>query len=53
MHGQRWLPLERLLMGLVKAGLATAQREVVIAGGNPVQIIRIRITAEGRRAIEE
>jgi hypothetical protein len=44
---------KRMLMGLVKAGLATAEREVVIAGGNPVQIVRIRITARGRRAIEE
>ena len=46
---------KRILMGLVKAGLATAEREVEIASGNPVQIIRIgiRITAGGRRAIEE
>src|SRR6266853_289715 len=38
---------KRMLMGLVKAGLATAEREVVIAAGNPVQIIRLRITAGG------
>jgi len=43
---------KRMLTGLVKGGLATAEREVVIACGNPVAIIRIRITAEGR-GIEE
>ena len=42
----------RVLNGLVKAGLATGQREVVVAGGKPVDIIRIRITAAGRRALE-
>ena len=41
----------RVLEGVVKAGLAVAEREVVIAGGKPVEVIRIKITTAGRRAI--
>jgi hypothetical protein len=43
----------RVLAWLVKAGLAVAEREVAMAGGKPVEIFRIRITAAGRSAIEE
>jgi len=43
----------RLLDGLVKAGLAAAEREVVVARGKPVEIIRIRITAAGRGALAD
>jgi hypothetical protein len=40
------------IVGLVSAGLATAEREVVKAGAKPVEIVRVRITADGRQAIE-
>ena len=42
----------RVLDCLVEAGLAAAEREVVVAGDKPVEIIRIKITNAGRRAIE-
>jgi hypothetical protein len=41
----------RVLAGLVQRKLAAAKREMVMAGGKPVAIVRIRITAAGRRAI--
>jgi hypothetical protein len=37
----------RLLAGLVHAGLVTVERRVTM----PVEVVRIRITAAGRRAI--
>jgi len=37
---------------LVSDGLATAERETMKAGAKPVEIVRIRITDAGRRAIE-
>jgi hypothetical protein len=37
---------------LVRSGLAAAQREVVKAGGKPIEVIWIRIIAAGRQAIE-
>jgi hypothetical protein len=40
-----------MLAGLVRAGLAAAEREVVMAGGRAIEIVRVRITAAGRRAI--
>jgi hypothetical protein len=43
----------RVLDCLVKAGFAAAEREVVVAAGKPVEIIRISITNAGRRAIGE
>jgi len=43
---------QRVLTGLVKAGFATAEREVVMAGGKPVEIIKIRITSAGWKAIK-
>jgi hypothetical protein len=42
----------RMLAGLIRAGLATAQRQTVKAGGQAIKVIRIRITEAGRRAIE-
>jgi hypothetical protein len=42
----------QMLAGLVRAGLAAAEREVVKAGGKTIEISRIRITKVGRQAIE-
>jgi hypothetical protein len=43
----------RVLAGLVQRKLAAATREVAMAsGGKPVEVVRIRITAAGRRAIK-
>ena len=42
----------RVLAGLVRAGLAVTKREVIMAGGRAVEVVRIRITAKGRKAIE-
>jgi hypothetical protein len=36
---------------LVNAGLATASIEGTVAGGRRVEVIRMRITAAGRRAL--
>jgi hypothetical protein len=43
----------RTLAGLVRAGLAAMRREVAVAGDRPVEVVRIRIAAAGRKAIEE
>jgi hypothetical protein len=40
-----------VLGGLVRRGLATADHEVMMAGGKAVEVVRVRITAAGRRAI--
>ena len=40
------------IVGLVSAGLAAAERDVTKAGGKTIEIICIRITEAGRRAIE-
>jgi hypothetical protein len=42
-----------LLAGLFWRGLAAAVREVAMARGKAVEVVRMRITAAGRRAIEE
>jgi hypothetical protein len=42
----------RMLAGLIRAGLATAQRQTVKVGGQAIKVIRIRITEAGRREIE-
>jgi len=39
--------------GSGRCGLAAAEREVVKAGGKAVEVVRVRITAAGRRAIED
>ena len=41
----------RVLAGLVRRKLTAAEREVAMAGGNPIEVVRIRITAAGRRAV--
>jgi hypothetical protein len=40
----------RMLTGLVRTGLA--EREVVKAGAKPIEVVRVRITAVGWRAID-
>jgi hypothetical protein len=42
-----------MVRGLVRAGLATAEREIMNAGAKPVEVVRLQITAAGRNAIEE
>jgi len=39
--------------GVVRAGLATAERETMKAVGKPVEVVRLQITAAGQNAIEE
>jgi hypothetical protein len=39
--------------GILRAGFATAKRETMKVGGKPVEILRLKITAAGRKAIEE
>lgn len=41
-----------LLAGLVRAGLATAQRQAAKVGGETIQVVRFRITDAGRRAVK-
>jgi hypothetical protein len=43
----------RMLAGLVRAGLATVERRVIIAGNTPVEVGKVRIAAAGRRALAE
>jgi hypothetical protein len=45
-HGQGFK--RQTLVGLIRVGLATAERD-----GKPVEVVRIRITNAGWRAIEE
>jgi hypothetical protein len=40
-----------LLVELVRAGLATAKAERVLAGGRSMQVTRVRNTEAGRRAL--
>jgi hypothetical protein len=42
-----------MIAGLVYEGLASTQRETVKAGAKPVEVVRVRITAAGRKAIEQ
>jgi len=42
-----------MVAGLMRAGLATAERETMNAGAKPVDAVRLKITAAGRKAIEE
>jgi hypothetical protein len=41
-----------VLASLVLRGLAAAEHEVMIAGGKAMEVVRVRITEAGRRAIE-
>ena len=40
-----------LLVELVNAGLATASIERMVAGGRRIEVTRMRITGDGRRAL--
>ena len=40
-----------LLVELVRAGLATASTERMLASGRPMEVTRLRITGAGRRAL--
>jgi hypothetical protein len=42
-----------VLASLVRRRLAVTQREVAMAGGKAIEVVRIRITAAGRMAIEK
>ena len=42
----------RMLAGLIRAGLATAQHQTVKAGGQAMKVVRVRITEAGLQAIE-
>ena len=42
-----------MIAGLVHGGLATAERETMKNGAKPAEVVRLRITAAGRTAIEE
>ena len=41
-----------MIAGLVRTGLATAEREIVNARGKTIEVVRITITDAGRRALE-
>jgi hypothetical protein len=40
-----------MMVELVKAGLATTKRERIVAGGRQTDVVRVRITEAGRRAL--
>jgi hypothetical protein len=42
-----------MLADLIRAGLATAKTERVLAGIRPIEITRLQITSAGRRALAE
>jgi hypothetical protein len=42
-----------VLVSLVRRQLAAREPEVQMAGAKPVEVVRVRITVAGRRAIEE
>jgi hypothetical protein len=39
------------MVALVRAGLASAATERVIAGGKPIEVARVRITEAGRQSV--
>ena len=41
-----------VLASLVRRGLAGSERDVIVAGGGAVEVVRVRITAAGLRGIE-
>jgi hypothetical protein len=41
-----------MIAGLVRTGLATAQRETIQTDGKSVEVVRVRITDAGRQALE-
>ena len=42
-----------MVAGLVRGGLATAEREIMNDGARPVEAVRLQITGASRKAIEE
>jgi hypothetical protein len=42
----------KMVAGLVRSGLATAQRQTVRVSGQPVEVTRVRITEAGMQALE-
>jgi hypothetical protein len=40
-----------MLADLIRAGLATAKIERMMAGKRPIEVVRVRITEPGRRAL--
>jgi hypothetical protein len=42
-----------MLVDLIRAGLATAEAERVMAGGRSMEVARVRITEAGRRVLAE
>ncbi len=42
-----------MVAGLMRAGLATAERETMKVVGKPVEVVRLKITAAGQKTIEE
>lgn len=40
-----------MVAGLVRTGLVTAERETMKAGAKSVEVVRLQITAVGRKAI--
>ena len=41
-----------MIAGLVRSGLAAEEFDVMKAGGKTIEIVRIRITEAGRKAVE-
>jgi hypothetical protein len=41
----------QMLVGLVRFGLATAERETITAGGPPIEVVQVTITEAGRNAL--
>jgi hypothetical protein len=42
-----------MMVELIHAGLATAKAERVVCGGRSIEVARVRITEEGRRALSQ
>src|SRR5260370_29497026 len=42
-----------MLVDLIRAGLATANTERMVAGGRPIEVTRVRITDAGQRTHED
>lgn len=42
--------MELLLVGLIRAGLATATAERMVAAGRTIEVTKVRISEAGRRA---
>lgn len=42
----------KMVASLLRSGLATAQRQTVRVSGQPVEVMRVRITEAGRQALQ-